>query len=176
MNTKVSLQSFLKHYLKHLNNDDTVNIKKLCAYAKENERAEYPTVLYCFTQNKTNLLKKYGTQHMLELLVELENTSLNEQSLLQLYVNTSNKLNAEFYRTYRTFLSKSESHENSLKQRALCFQIVEQYINSGKITKYKLCKQTNTNMSNFNKALKNKDYSKVSYEKCMAMVNLVSSL
>lgn len=174
MNKHVSLKSFLTKYIKHLSNKNTVNVKQLCSLAEDNERLEMPIVLYCHTLNKSHLIDKYGSTPMKAMSNSLEKGINQFKTLEELYKN-DNATHEDFYRIYRTYLSKKIQFENTIDQREKMMNLFEKSIDENIVSKYELCKVANVKMQNFNKALKEKDYTKVSYEKCCIMMDYVLS-
>ena len=165
---QLTLLGFLSKYVKSLSECNSLNIHKLIneVYGG-NYRLREPLFLYCFYNDKSDILLKY-----------LNDTDKEKYTFIVtlLKSNLIDDLPVDFAKVLNSYKRKVSMKDNDDNIKRLMFDKIIILKEHKKVTNYRIYKDLNINAGNFNDFIKNRKLSRLSLDKSREVYNYLQNL
>lgn len=165
---KLTMLGFLSKYVQELAETDTLNIHKLYSMVQSgNYRLKEPLFLYCYYNNKADILTKYHNtadkEEFLAMVQAVENGDLT--ALLPNYV-----------KVFKAYDYQCNKYDNEIRVKMLMAEKITHLQAEKGISSYRVYTDLRINSGNYDSFIKGRDYSKLSLDKSRAIINYLERL
>jgi hypothetical protein len=172
---ELTLQGYLKGYVRKLSAQDTNDVFKLAAEARTNHRLQEPLFLYAVSTGKVDLLLRATKEKELhDRFAELVVT-LNSSSLEQALEAGSEHLDEGYHKVYRSYVSRRDRPERDDNTKELMHGRIVKLQADKNVSNYRLYSDLRLNGSNVNAFLKHKATNKMSLDNIRKMLQYLEN-
>jgi hypothetical protein len=168
---KLTLQGYLKGYVRKMSMHNTCDIHRLAGEAKTNHRLREPLFLYAASAGKVGLLLKAAKDTELHGEYSKLAGLLNPADIEKALEGRSEVFGSGYHKVYRSYVSRRDVSKTDNRTKQLMHVKIVKLQASKNVSNYRLYSDLKLNGANVNAFLKHKATAKISLDNLRKMLN-----